>query len=202
MLKKYVALSFSVIVLLFSVSTYASPAELFRHSADPVVGPTDGKISVAEFFDYRCIHCINTVAAVDQSIKDNPDVKFIFKELPVFGAPSELAARAALAANMQGKYYDFHYALLTANKPLNNMLITSIANDLKLDLAKLKKDMNSKAITDEIKATRILAKKLGVRGTPGFFFGKTDAEKMDQIKLILGEMKTADINKNINAAAN
>lgn len=201
MFKKYFALLASAVILLFSLTAYASPAELFHNAADPVIGKSDDKVSVAMFFDYRCSHCINTTAAVDKAINENPDVRFIFKELPVFGAPSELGARAALAANMQGKYYDFHYALFTANKPINDALIASIAKNLNLDLAKLKKDMNSKAITDELKATRKLALSSGVRGTPAFFFGKTDAEKMDQIKLVLGEMKTDEINKAINNAA-
>lgn len=59
MIKKHAILCFTTATLLFSFCAYASPAELFRDKSDTIVGNPDGKVSVAEFFDYRCSHCVN-----------------------------------------------------------------------------------------------------------------------------------------------
>lgn len=195
MLKKYFIRIVILSSLLFSLPVFsASFASLFRDATDPVTGNPEGKVSVVEFFDYQCIHCINTQPAVDAVINSNPDVRFVFKELPVFGPASVLAAKAALAANMQGKYYAFHTTLLDEKKPITMTYLNSLAKKLGLDLAKFKKDMNSSTVSDKIKTTKELAISAGVRGTPAFFIGKTDAENMDQVTFLLGEATKAQIN--------
>src|SRR5579859_4911978 len=63
---------------------------------DFVANPA-GKITLTEFYDYRCPHCVNIAPGVLNLIKTNPDLRVVFKEFPIFGAASERAAAGAIA---------------------------------------------------------------------------------------------------------
>jgi len=181
--------------LAFSLTTHAASIldSLFHQSSDPVAGNPKGKLTIVEFFDYQCAHCINMASIIQTIIKQNPDVRIVFKEYPIRGPMSELASRAALAANMQGKYYTLHHALLTTDKDINEKNILVIAKANGLDAAKLKKDMNSKTVKDMIQVNLALAKELGIAGTPAFFIGKTNAQKTEDVNFVLGEMTQAEV---------
>lgn len=176
-----------------SASSFAN--ELFHQSGDPVIGNPKGTVTITEFFDYQCPHCVDMAPVIDAIIKANSNVRFIFKEFPIRGPMSEVASRAALAANMQGKYYPLHEAILTAQPPLTQDAIYQLAKANGLDVDKLKKDMNSKQVTDAIKATTELAQKLKLFGTPAFFFGKTDATT--GLVYVPGQMDQAQMQKMI-----
>lgn len=169
-----------------TVGAYTAP--LFHQANDPVAGNPNGKVTIVEFFDYQCPHCADMAPVVAAIIKANPDVRFVFKEFPIRGPASELAARAALAANKQGKYYDFSHALLIAKQPITQELIDQTAKDLGLNVDQLKKDMNDKTIDQQIKDNTTLAQNLKLFGTPAFFVGRTDAKNSDNINYIPGQM--------------
>ncbi|EKD70049.1 MAG: outer membrane protein [uncultured bacterium] len=161
---------------------------LFRTSSDPVVGNADGTVTVVEFFDYQCPHCIDMAPVIDAIMKSNSNVRFVFKEFPIRGEMSDFAARAALAANMQGKYYEFHHAVLTAKQPLTQDTVMQAAKDAGLDIDKLKKDMDSDAVKNQLKSNVKLAQDLKLFGTPAFFIGKTDAKASSNIAYVPGGM--------------
>lgn len=169
-----------------TTGAYAAP--LFHQSNDPIAGNPQGKVTVVEFFDYQCPHCVDMAAILDAIIKANPDVRIVFKEFPIRGPISEFASRAALAANKQGKYYEFSHALLTAKPPLTQEAILQIAKDSGLNVDQLKKDMNDASINEQIKANTKLAQDLKLFGTPAFFIGKTDATTSDKINYVPGQM--------------
>lgn len=147
---------------------------LFHTPNDPIAGNPNGKVTVVEFFDYQCPHCVDMAPVIEGIIKSNPNLRIVFKEFPIRGPMSEFAARAALAANKQGKYFAFQHALLLANQPLNQDLIFTIAGNVGLDVNQLKKDIRSPSIDAQLKATYKLAQDLKLFGTPAFFIGKTD----------------------------
>ena len=106
---------------------------------------------------------------VEKLISQDKNLRFIFKELPIFGGLSANAAKVALAANMQpGKYYAFHNALFTATSQLTEDNVMAIAKKSGLDMAKLKKDMDSPVVANELRANFQLAQALKVMGTPTF----------------------------------
>lgn len=148
--------------------------QLFHKANDPMAGNPNGKVTIVEFFDYQCPHCVDMAPAIEAVIKSNPDVRYIFKEFPIRGPMSIYAARAALAANMQGKYYPMSRALLTANAPLTQDSILQIAKNIGLNLDQFKKDLSSKTVDDQIKENMKLAQDLNLFGTPAFFIGKTE----------------------------
>ena len=89
------------------------PAALVDPKVAFVVGPADAKVTVAEFFDYRCPHCKATLGAVRNLIDSGLNVRVAFIERPILTPDSHMAAQAAVAARRQeGKYLPFHVALM------------------------------------------------------------------------------------------
>lgn len=137
------------------------------------LGNPKGQVTVVEFFDYQCIHCKKMAPVLSELISKDKNVRLIYKEFPIFGKTSDSAARAALAASMQGKYAVMHNALLKTDKKLTDELIMDLAKKSGLDVGKLKTDMNSKTVTDALEANRDLAEKLHLMGTPAFIIAAT-----------------------------
>lgn len=167
-----------------TATTYSNA--LFHQSADPVAGNPDGKITIVEFFDYQCPHCIDMAPTMEAIIKANPNVRIIYKDFPIRGPMSEMSARAALAAQKQGKYHALSQALLTANKPLTQDTILDIAKNKGLNVEKLQQDMNDSTVDNQLKANIKLAQNLKLLGTPAFFIGKTDGKS--DINYVPGQM--------------
>jgi len=134
----------------------------------PVIGNKKGDVYFVEFFDYQCGHCKRLFNVVEDLIKEDKGLRVIAKEFPIFGEVSEYASKMALAANKQGKYYEFHSLLMTTKGPLTKDKIKKLAStpSLKLDVQRLERDMGLKDINEELKKTMELAKELGLMGTP------------------------------------
>lgn len=166
---------------------------LFHEGSDPVAGNPNGKVTIVEFFDYQCPHCVDMAPVMDSIIKANPNLRVIYKEFPIRGPVSEFAARAALAANKQGKYSVFSHALLASSQPLTQESVIEIAKSSGLDVDKLKKDMDSSNVKDQVKAIVKLAQDLKLFGTPALFIGKTDAKGNDSINYIPGQIEQSQL---------
>ena len=98
----------------------------------------------------------------------NDDLHLVFREFPILGPESRLAARAALASRAQGLYWPFHGALLGADGPFDLDHILAVARSVGLDAERLARDMEDPAVDTLIERNAILANALGVRGTPAF----------------------------------
>jgi protein-disulfide isomerase len=146
-----------------------SAKEIFHPAFSPVVGNAKGDVPVVEFFDYNCGYCKRAFGDVAKLMEKEKQVRIILKELPILSKGSEEASRVALAAKMQGKYWEFHRAMLEASGQANEASALRVAEKVAgIDMAKLKKDMASAEVKKEIDDTRALATKLGVQGTPHF----------------------------------
>ena len=140
-------------------------------SNSPSAGNDKGDVVLVKFFDYQCGHCKNMKEIIDALIQEDNKLKVVFKELPIFGAESEFASKAALAAQKQGKYLELHAALLAEKNRFDDDLVLSIAKKVGLDMAKLKKDMASSDVEKELDENMHLAKELRLMGTPAFVVG-------------------------------
>lgn len=146
-------------------------AELTAGSAPAPTGVAGAApVTVIEFFDYRCGFCKKTAATV-LGLSATPGVRVLYKELPILGSDSMVAAQAALAARMQGAYDKLHDAMLASEKPLTAEMIYKLAAENGLDVARLKTDMASSAVKTEIGRTLEIAQKLNVEATPTFVVG-------------------------------
>ena len=145
--------------------------ELLHDPSSPVSGNPTGAVTVVEFFDYQCGYCKQVAGAVTQLQRDISDVRIVYKDFPILGEASELAARAALASRVQGRHQAFHEALLTTMTDLTQDEILRIAQQTGLDTKKLLADMGNPEWTAIIARNRNLASALGIAGTPAFVVG-------------------------------
>lgn len=180
---------------------------LFHQTTDPVAGNANGKVTVVDFFDYQCPHCTHMTPVLEAAIAANPNLRVVFKEFPIRGAVSEFASKAALAAKNQGKYFEFHKALMkqATDQPLTEDSILKVAQSVGLDMTKLKADMKSDAVGKQIKDTYKLAQSLQLMGTPAFFVAKTDitsAAKPTAIVFIPGQVDQAQLKATIDKISN
>lgn len=153
-----------------SKSLTARKPELERDGRDFVAGNPDGKITVVEFFDYRCPYCKVARPEIAKLIAANKDVRFVMKEYPILSPESEGAARAALGAKAQGKYWPVHQALM-AEQSLDDASIKRILAQNGVDVDKAFAAGTSAAATKHLEETRALARATGIGGTPAFVIG-------------------------------
>ncbi|MBS0237948.1 MAG: DsbA family protein [Proteobacteria bacterium] len=144
---------------------------IYRSPGSAVAGNPDGDITVVEFFDFNCGYCKHGLPEVQKLIQADKNVRFVFKELPILSKGSEEAAKVALAAKRQGKYWEFHQALLGSKGQANEASALKVAESLGLDMHKIKADMASDDVKNELLAEMRLAKTMGVNGTPHFLVG-------------------------------
>lgn len=142
--------------------------QIFAAPTDFVLGNPNGDIAVVEFFDYNCGWCKRAVDEISKLAAADSNVKIIFKEFPIFGEDSVIAAKAAMASIKQGKYWDFHRALMKEQRRVTEDVVFQVAEKVGLDVAKLKSDMNNPEYDAAIKSTSDIAQGLGFEGTPGF----------------------------------
>jgi len=162
-------------------------AELLSNPASPITGNPRGDITIVEFFDYNCGYCKRVLKTLKDLITMDGGVRLVFKEFPILGPSSELAAKSALAAKKQGKYLEFHNELMGAG-PINEGRIKAIATKLGLDLERLNKDAQDPKIQQEIMKNYQLAEALGINGTPAFIIEDElipGAIELDQFKKII-----------------
>lgn len=146
--------------------------QIFRSPTDFVFGNPKGDVTVVEYFDYNCGWCKRAFGEVQKLVKADPNVRVVFKEFPIFGEHSEFAARAALASIKQGKYMQFHIALMKVRR-VTTSNVMQIAKSVGLDVEQLRKDMDAPHIRDAIRETNATARALGIEGTPGFLIDST-----------------------------
>ncbi len=165
--------------------------QIFAAPTDFVLGNPNGDITVVEFFDYNCGWCKRAVDEIVKLTAADSNVKIVMKEFPIFGENSTVAAKAAMASIKQGKYWEFHRALMKERQVTKDNIFP-IAEKVGLDVAKLKADMDNPEFDAAIKATSEIAQALGIEGTPGFI---VDAKvnvgylPLDGLKQLIGEAR-------------
>jgi protein-disulfide isomerase len=144
---------------------------LFRSPLSYSTGNPDGDVTVVEFFDYNCGFCKRALPDLVKLVDGDGKVKVVFKELPIFGEESEGAAKVALAAGKQGKYFEMHQKLFSEPGKADKDKGLRIAAELGLDVPQLEKDMQDPSIQQALDEAKELAQKLGLQGTPLYLIG-------------------------------
>jgi protein-disulfide isomerase len=167
---------------------------IFKSKSDPVVGNPKGNAVMVEFMDYNCGWCKRSVGEVSQLIETDKDIKVLFKEFPIFGPDSEYAAKAALAANRQGKYWELHKALYAVEGHVNAVVVDDVAKGLGIDVARMKKDMEDPEIAKQIDNNHGLGQLLALTGTPAFIIDQSVSPgyiTLDEMKTTVAEVRAA-----------
>ncbi len=142
--------------------------KISNNNAKLSFGPSNAKVTIIEYFDYRCGYCHAAAPYIKELMDKNKDYRFIFKELPILSDNSVIATKAAYAAHNQGKYIALHRALMSAGGDLDLTQILQIAQGVGIDVTKLQADMNKPEVSEYIENIRNEAQELGISGTPGF----------------------------------
>ncbi|MCS6854049.1 MAG: DsbA family protein [Elioraea sp.] len=151
----------------------AEAEALFRNADDPALGPARARVTVVEFTDYRCPYCRSMRGVILDLIRQERDVRVVVKPMPILGPASMTAARAALAAHLQGRFAPFHDALLGLRGEIDEATLFQVAAEVGLDVARLRRDMAGPEVTRRISAALGLARALGLQGTPAYVVGET-----------------------------
>lgn len=145
--------------------------DLLNDPDSPVAGNPNGDVTLVEFFDYRCPYCKQVAPAIFQLIKEDKKLRLVLKEFPILGPESVAAARAALAARLQGKYLEMHHALMRMRGNFSLEAILKAAEESGIDGARLRIDMESDGVKKQIEKTYELGRALSINGTPAFVIG-------------------------------
>jgi protein-disulfide isomerase len=137
----------------------------------PVLGNPDGDVTVVEFFDYNCPYCRRAKPAIQELLAFDPNVRLVYREWPILGDGSVFAAKAALASRNQGKYEEFHWAMMGMTGRAEEASVLRIAKEIGLDIEQLQADMESAEIEEHIQTSMRLTQSLGFSGTPSFVIG-------------------------------
>ncbi|TIO79577.1 MAG: DsbA family protein [Mesorhizobium sp.] len=149
----------------------ARAADIFHDKQSPVGGNAQGNVTLVEFFDYNCPYCRMMAPIMEQAVADDPQLRIVYKEFPILGPDSVFAAKAALAADKQGKYAAFHKALYAAKTRVTEAVVLKTAAEAGLDVERMKADMRQPDIQASIDRNTELAQALRITGTPGFVAG-------------------------------
>lgn len=147
--------------------------KLYYPTLATVAGNLQGKVTVVEFFDYRCSYCREMAGAIAHLINIDPNVRVVYRDYPILGESSLLAARTVLAAQLSNQYEVMQRALWNFNQPLNNANILQISATMGINSEQLKKNMNNAPVTQQLQENLWLGKNLGVEGTPTFILALT-----------------------------
>ncbi len=139
--------------------------EVFDPFPGAVIGNPAGSKVLVEFSDYNCPYCEASLKDVNRLVAEDPDLKVVMREWPIFEG-SEAAARMALAAALQGQYRAFHEAMFKLGDP------EAAAREIGLDLARAQADAASDSVSQELANNLSLARSLGFTGTPAFIAGR------------------------------
>lgn len=137
----------------------------------PVLGNPDGDVTVVEFFDYNCPYCRQAMPVVQELLEFDPNARLVYREWPILGDGSVFATKAALASRNQGKYEEFHWALMGMSGRAVEASVLRIAREVGLDIDRLRADMESDEVNEHIQKSMELAQALGFSGTPSFVVG-------------------------------
>ena len=157
---------------------------------DPVMGNPNGKITLYEFSDYNCGYCKRVFEPIQQLLRDNPDVRLVIKEFPILSQSSLVAAKAAIASGMQGKFSAYHVAMMTYRGQITGDVVMRLAAQAGIDEKQLKIDMESPKTAAIIQRTRDAAAALEINGTPALVVGSTiipGAIGLDELAKLIAE---------------
>lgn len=134
-------------------------------------GNREGDVVLVEFFDFNCPYCRQSSKDVDRLLKEDPNVKLVFRDMPVLGPDSERFAMAALSAARQGKYPQFYRAVFSGQGGLTQARLIQAVRAAGLNESRVAADLNDKELRQQVQQNLGLGRALGLTGTPSYVVG-------------------------------
>jgi len=147
---------------------------IFASSRQAVIGNPDGEVTLVEFFDYNCGYCKRAHADLLRLVEEDPSLRMVLKEFPVLGEGSVEAAHVSAAVNIMApdKFFEFHDALLLGPGRVDGDRALAVAEEMGLDVAKIRELIPSDEVKATIDESYALADKLSLTGTPSYVTAK------------------------------
>ncbi len=168
---------------------------LERDPNAPVLGNPEGDVTVVEFFDYNCPYCKRAMSEVQGLLDADSNVRLVYREWPILNEDSVFAAKAALAARQQGKYEEFHWALMGMEGRAEEASVMRLAEEIGLDIEQLRTDMDASEVQEHIDESMRLSQALGFNGTPSFVIGDALVPgfvEQDQLEALVDKTRESD----------
>lgn len=166
-------------------------------------GNRDGDVVLVEFFDFNCPYCRQSTKDVEKLLQADPNVKVVFRDMPVLGPESERFAMAALSAARQGKYPQFYRAAFAGQGPLSEGRLIAAVRAAGLDEKKVVADLNDKELRQQVQQNLGLGRALGLTGTPSYVVGNqilSGAVGFDALKDAVEKARKGDKGKGATSA--
>lgn len=138
----------------------------------PTKGPKDAPVTIVEFLDYQCPFSRSSVELIDEVVRNYPQkIRLVVKQFPLaqLHRDARVAAKAALAAHRQGKFWEMHDLLFDKQHALEYERLRKYARVLGLDVERFDADMAAADIDAELRDDVALGRDVKVSGTPTFF---------------------------------
>lgn len=197
--KKFFAIPVAAAVIAVSIFVFypnqsqsgQSPdsAQALVENGSPVLGDPNAKITIVEWGDYQCTYCHlfhqNTKDQIIQQYVDTGKVNFVFRDFPLNGADSVLAAEAAYCAGDQNKYWQYHDELYNNwggenTGWVNQKSLDKFANDVGLDLGQFNQCLGDKKYENKVLENQKFGEQIGINATPSFIiFNDKKAMKLE-----------------------
>lgn len=161
----------------------------------PVFGnTTNPKLTIVEFTEFQCPYCSRIAPTMKDLMDKHPgEIKFIYKNFPLsFHANAKPAAAAAIAAQKQGKFWEYRYALAPHSRELGDSIYVAVAKEVGLNIEQFNKDrVLDDAMNARIQKDFDLGVKVGVQGTPNFYINgkRQDRFSPELVEKMLKEAK-------------
>lgn len=151
----------------------ANRTHLETDPATPIAGNPNGNVTIVEFFDYNCGYCKKMIPDIQELLKTDDNIRYVFKDVPILRPESRTAAKASLAAwkLAPDKYFDFHVALMGSRGEMKEERLLKTAESVGINPDKLKSAMADPEIDKIINRNLNLMQMLRLNGTPAFIIG-------------------------------
>ncbi len=148
-------------------------ADFFKPGIAPTRTPAGYDLTIVYFFDYQCPQCRAFTPDVARVLREEPRIRWIYRDIPSISPKSTDAARVAIAASFQGRHHGFHHALMASKGRLSDASIRAAAARAGIDWPRLQRDLRTRraAIDAQIARNGELADATGIVGTPAFIVG-------------------------------
>ena len=166
--------------------------EIYSDPEAPVGGNPKGDVTIVEFFDYNCPYCRKVASVLDELMQTDANIRIVYKEFPILGPNSTFAARAALATRNQGKYLEFHKAVMLGRRVADKVTVMEFARMAGLDIDRLKADMENPAVDAILRRNLSLAEALQISGTPAFIIADdlyAGAAELEDFRRVIAEVR-------------
>lgn len=189
------------LMLMIAAPAHAAPTAFPAMSEEalaPKIAPKGHDVTIIVFSDYGCPYCRKLHGTLTQLLARDRKVRVVYRDWPIFGGASLLAARAAIASQWQGRHGAFNAALFAQPGRVTDAGVEAAARAAGLDWPRLLQDMKvrAKEIDTVIARSNAGARALEFEGTPGLLIGNArfgGAASLQQLMAAVAEARKAGI---------